>query len=75
MMQLVLVSHDTTGISISVTKYQHHHKWYHYFLYVKTIEMKCNMSFGHVTQFGPALHNANSIINGTIAFLGSRQLK
>ena len=59
----VSVSHDTNSIMNGLT------------VLVKTMEMICSMSFGHVTPLVPVADNANSINNGTITLLRPTQLK
>ena len=67
-----------TGIGISTTWYQWHHQWHHYTPYIKTIEIRCNMTFFLcVTSLAlvSASYDVDGVINGTIAFLKSKQLK
>ena len=65
---------DAIGSVISVMWCQWCHKWHQCILWVQIIKMRCNMSFCSLTPM-LMLCNANSVVNSTIAFLRSRQLK
>ena len=65
------------GTSISVTC-QWHHQLHHAIPQVKTTEMRCNKTFWwHLMPLALATvsYDAYGMVNGTIAFLRSRQLK
>ena len=60
------------GTSISIMWCQWHHQWYHCICFIKIVKMDCNISY-NVMHLVLALTacDADSIINGTTAFVSS----
>ena len=71
------VTYTSCIFTLSKTHILNLYIWHHCIPYVKTIVMRCNLTFGHVAPFGIGAEACytTGTTNGAITFLRSRQSK